>query len=1052
MIKKLILSLSMTLCCLTLSFGQDITKAQSIKSIEVQGVIIAEEDNQPITGATILGKGTTKGVVSNFDGAFKIHANIGDILVVSFIGYATTEYKVIDDKAITLYLKTSIEALELVTVIGYGVQERRDLTGSIGSIKAKDIDKTIVSIDNALTGKIAGVQVISSSGVPGSATAITIRGISTLNSNSNPLIVIDGVPIYGSNRNNNTTGFERGVIPFASFGDTSVSSPLDNRDEFERNPLSMLNLNDIESIEVLKDAYATSIYGSRGAAGVILITTKKGVSKKPRVSFNHSTTFSDPIDTPDLLNAQQYSDIHNLYDNLRNNTSNANSFPFTGQDSNWLDNVLRTGVTSNFNVSVAANSDKLSYYFSASYLNQEAYIVNQDYKKYNTRLNIDYNITDKIKIGGNATLSFSDNASLNAQSIYRNAVLKAPNIAQRDDTGAYFFGSAPNTTGITDNPLAQAYRDSNYVEDDRIIGNIYAEVKPYGWLTLKSEIGIDHYNSEAYSRLISRPSIVGGNATQRKLENKKFVINNTATIVKVFNNIHAINSVIGQSFETSEEKSFAINARDFANDDILDINQGGVVRVEEPRLREWALFSVFGRLNYQYNHKYLAGVTYRLDGSSRFGKNNRYIGFPSFSLGWRASEEDFLNKVSWIDDLKFRGSIGFAGVDGNSGVSAYYGNQGQYQLFRFGNNTAPQYYDSQILEVLQANNPDLEWERTRTLDLGLDLSLFNERVNLTVDYYHKKITNLLYQSAVPWYQGFAIQQQNIGDMENKGFEITLNTENIKTDNFQWTTNFNISRNTNKILKLNFEGADFQNAASFGYRYFAEGESAGQFFLFDWDGVNALTGNPVWNLPDGTQTEIPPGSLQNSTQYRKPMGDALPDFYGGLTNTFTYKNWKLDAFFSFSSGNQLYNGTKASLYTYTTKNANNLSTDMLDYWLITGHRTDIPQLDNASIISGFGGGAVDYTAGRDSDRFLEDASYIRLKNIKLSYSLPKSILDKLSIRDLTMYVQGSNLLTFTKYSGIDPEVSAFGSSALASGYDELTMPQAKSYSIGINVGF
>lgn len=616
------------------------------------------------------------------------------------------------------------------------------------------------------------------------------------------------------------------------------------------------------------------------------------------------------------------------------------------------------------------------------------------------------------------------------------------------------LGVAPNIDGAIDNPLAQAYKDINYVKDDRVIGNAYLEFKPLKWLTLKSELGIDHYNSNAYSRLISRPDIIGGNATSRDIKNKKFVVNNTATIVKVFNNLHAINSVIGQSFETSTEESSSIDAREFASDDILDIYQGGVVNVGDPIIMEWALFSAFARFNYQYNHKYLAGVTYRVDGSSRFNKNNRYIGFPSFSLGWRASEENFLNKVSWIDELKFRGSIGFSGIDGSSG---YYGDQGRYTLLRTGGNQPLYFFDSEILQVEQPNNPNLEWERTRTLDLGVDLDLFNNRVSLTVDFYHKKITNLLYDSAVPWFLGYAIQQQNIGDMENKGFEIQIDTENIKSTNFLWTTSFNISRNTNKILKLNFEGNDV-TGPELGYKYFAEGQSAGQFFLYDWAGVNALTGNPLWNYPDGTQSEIHPASSlspisDNPNSARKPMGDALPDFYGGLTNTFTYKNWKLDTFFTFSSGNQLYNGTKALLYTYTSSDSYNLSTDILDYWLIAGHRTDIPKLNNASIVTnGFGGGASDYTAGRDSDRFLEDASYIRLKNIKLSYNFPESVLKNMLIRDLSIYIQGSNLLTFTEYSGLDPEVSAFGSSALLSGYDELTMPQSKTYSIGVNIGF
>jgi TonB-linked SusC/RagA family outer membrane protein len=1040
MIKKLILSISIALCFLTVSFGQDITKAQSIKSLKVQGIVISEEDNEPVFGATVIVKGTTKGLATGVDGKFSINANIGDVLIFSTLGFATKEITIASEENLTIYLTSSIESIKLVTIVGYGVQEKRDLTGSVGSVKAKDLDMTLVSFDNALAGKISGVQVMSSSGAPGSATSITIRGISSLNANSNnPLIVIDGVPIYGTDRANNTTGFERSSVPFASFGGTYVTSKLNNPSEFERNPLSMLNMDDIQSIEVLKDAYATAIYGSRGAAGVILITTKSGTSSTPKVSVNITATYSDPIDKPSVFTANEYSDFYNM-------KSGGNNYP-TGAETNWLDDVLRMGITNNVNMSISAGTEKLNYFASGSYLKQESYIVGQDYKKYSFRANVDYKINDQLKVGVNGTMNYSDNGALNAPSIYRNAVLKGPNIASHIDEDTYYFGFAPNVSGIIDNPLAQAYSDINYVKDDRLIGNVFLEYKPLNWLTLKSEIGLDHLDSKSYSRLISRPDLDGGNATQTTISNKRFVVNNTATMVKTFNNLHSFNSVIGQSFETSKEESASIWGRDFANDDVLDIGEAGVQGGNPiPIIREWALFSVFGRINYQYNQKYLAGVTYRVDGSSRFSKNNRYVGFPSFSLGWRASEENFLTNTSWLDELKFRGSIGFSGTDGTSG---YYGNQGQYQLLRQGGIDI-EYAGSQILQVVKPNNPNLEWERTKTLDLGVDLDILNNRVSLTVDFYYKKINNLLYDSAVPWFHGYSSQQQNIGDMENKGFEIALNTENVSTRDFKWVTNFNISRNTNKILKLNFEGSEV-TGPELGYKYFAEGESAGQFFLYDWAGVNALTGNPLWNYPDGTQSETPPATLDNSVQYRKPMGDALPDFYGGLTNTFTYKNWKLDAFFSFSYGNQLYNGTKALQYTYTTADANNLSPDMLDYWLITGHQTEIPKLDNASVRTGFGG-TVDYISGRDSDRFLEDASYIRLKNISLTYNMPESWLQNNFMNKAFIFIQGNNLLTFTEYSGLDPEVNAFGSSALSSGYDELTMPQSKSFSIGLNIGF
>jgi len=1017
--------------------AQEITKAQTVKSIQLKGTVYAQEDKEPIFGATVMVKGTSNGVSSEVDGSFIISVNIGDVLIISSIGFETFEHTITSDKPLTVSLENSLESLAEVTIVGYGVQEKRDLTGSISAIKGADLDKTALSFDNALSGKLSGVQVISSSGVPGGATAITIRGISSLNANSNnPLIVIDGMPVYGSDRQNNTTAFERTSVPFSGFGGTYVASTLENKSEFERNPLAMLNPNDIESIEVLKDAYATAIYGSRGAAGVILVTTKSGNSGKAIINVNYATTFSEIIAKPEVLSAREYSDFYNIQ-------SGGNNFPLL-DETNWLDESLRTAITNTMNVSMSAGTDKMKYFFSGSYLNQEAYIVNQNYEKYNMRLNMEYNLSDKVKFGTNFSINFSDNNALNAPSIYRNAVLKGPNVASNTDLGNYYFGYSPNPAGLVDNPLAQAYSDINYVKDSRTIANLFLEYKPFSWLTLKTEGGIDNFNSEAYSRLISRPDIIGGNATQVTGQNRKFVVNNTATITKVFSNIHALNSVIGQSFETSRELSTSIWGRDFNSDEVLAINQAGAKGVGNTRLGEWALFSVFGRLNYQYNHKYLAGVTYRIDGSSRFNKNNRYIGFPSFSVGWRASEESFLQHVNAIDELKFRASVGYTGIDGSSG---YYGNQGQYTLQPNG----LEYGGVQILQVSQPNNPNLKWERTRTLDLGMDVSLWEDRVELKVDYYHKKITNLLYSSAVPWYLGYAIQQQNIGDMENKGIELELGADLVNTANFGWSTQFNISRNTNKILKLNFEGSD-ATGAELGYKYFAEGQPAGQFFLYDWAGVNPLTGNPLWNYPDGTQSETPPATLSNPAQYRKPMGDALPDFYGGLTNTLRYKNWKLDFFFTFSSGNQLYNGTKALLMTYSTAEAHNLSPDILDYWKIIGHQTEVPQLDNASLVSSGFGRATDYTVGRDSDRFLEDASYIRLKNISLSYEVPKKWLSKNLINSLNVYIQANNMLTFTNYSGLDPEVSAFGSSALLSGYDELTMPQSKSYSIGINVGF
>nr|WP_319999973.1 TonB-dependent receptor [uncultured Draconibacterium sp.] len=1038
MARGILFFIAAVLCLSHYSYAQKTKKAQTIRTQCVKGVVYAEEDNTPMIGVAIVVKGTTKGVATNNDGEFSIPVNKGDILIISSLGFEKQEYKIVDNSDIEIYLESNVESLEQVTVVGYGVQEKRDLTGSVSTIKGVELDKTTINFDNALAGKIPGVQVLSSSGAPGSATSITIRGLTSLSANSNnPLIVIDGVPIYGVDRSENTVSFERSSVKATGMGGTSVTDNLENNLEFENNPLAMLNLNDIESVEVLKDAYSTAIYGSRGAAGVILITTKKG-SSKTRINANLATTISSPVNTPSQLNASQYSKFYNEY-------YDGNYYP-VGKETNWLDEVLTTGVTNNANLSISAGTKKLKSYSSLSYVKQGAYILNQDYEKFSIRSNLEYRFTPKFKAILNASYGYTDNSGLNAPQIYRNAVLKAPNVPVKTEDGTYYFGYEPNISGMINNPVAQAVKDVNYARDNRLTGNAYLQYKPFTWITLKTEIGIDDVHSKTFSRIISRPDIVGGSATLGISDKTKYVTNNTATFVHVFDK-HAINSVVGQSFEKSYHSSTYIFGSKFSSDDIMDINKAGVItNDDEEVITEWALFSAFFRLNYQYNNRYLVGLTYRVDGSSRFNKNHRYIGFPSFSLGWRLSEERFLHNRKWLDECKLRGSVGFIGIDGTSG---YYGNQGHYELLRLGGKEI-KYADNSILEIVQPNNPNLEWERTRTIDLGLDVVLWKQRVDFTIDYYHKITKNMLYSSAVPWYEGYATQQQNIGNMKNEGIEFLLSVVNIKKSNFRWATNLNVSKNTNKILKLNFGGSSV-TGAELGYKYFAEGEPAGQFFLYDWAGVDSQSGNPIWRLPDGTLTETPPQTMENPYQYRVPMGNGLPDFGGGITNVFTYKNLKIEALCSFAYGNKLYNGTKALLHTYTTSEVNNLSTEIMDYWLIDGHKTDVPKMNNASIIS-YGNSVIDYISGRDSDRFLEDASYIRLKYISFTYQLPSRWLKNNFLSNASIAIQANNLVTITNYSGLDPELNAFGSSALLSGYDELTLPQSKSFSIGVNLGF
>ncbi len=1036
--------------------GCQITSAQvssdnSRRNIEVSGIVYSGDDNEPIPGASVIIRGTTIGISTGVDGKFSLNVNESDTLEFSFIGYKTKLFKVGSKRDFSIVLDPDIMRLNEVIVVGYGSQERRNLTGSVTSIKANELEALKVSFDNALIGKVAGLQINSSSGTPGSATSITIRGLSTLNDQANaPLIVIDGVPVYGTGKDLNNTDFSNSSSPLISFGETRVNNSLESKSEFERNPLSNLNPDDIESIEILKDAFATAIYGSRGATGVILVTTKKGKQGTPRINFRYETGLLKPIGTPDLLNGEQYNEIYTKYNELKGLNK-----PFTSPyNTNWLNEVLRTAVTHEANMSVSAGTDKSNYYISGSYLDNPSYIINNDFKRYTGRVNLNYRGSDHFSFGTNMSVNFTDNNALNAQKIYRQAILKAPNLPIVDDQGEYVYDKGSNPDGIEDsNPVAYANTNINYLQDTRTLGNVFFEYTPWEWLVLKSVFGIDLYNSRGYNRQASRPTLPGGEAIESLAQNRKLVLDNTASIRKRIGENHFINSVFGQSFETSTEQRTNISGTNFFHDFIQSIGAASATRVRSSLQQKWALVSYFFRVNYQYRDKYLAGVSYRIDGSSRFNKNERYVGFPSFSLGWKISEEGFMERFTKLDELKIRGSVGFAGVQGSGG---YYGNQGQYVL----NDNNSNYAGLPILEIKQPNNPNLGWEKTRSLNLGLDLSMFDSRFTLTYDFYHRKINNMLYSSAIPLYQGWSSQVQNIGAMENYGMELTISSLNISRSEFKWSSTFNISGNRNRVLKLNFEGGDIGFAEA-GYKYLKEGEPAGQFFLYDWVSVDPMTGDPLWRDADGNISNVPPASkwrvVDDVNVNRKPYGTSMPDFYGGFGNIISFRNFEMNAFISFSQGGKMINGSRATLLTYSTKDANNLSTEILNYWKIPGMETTIPRLTNPSITKPYGVSSpsdayYDYTTSRTITRFLEDASYIRLRTLVFTYTFDKKITGRIKgLNSLRVYIKATNLFTLTKYSGIDPEVNAFGSSAIMSGYDELTMPQAKVIQFGINMG-
>nr|WP_121269309.1 SusC/RagA family TonB-linked outer membrane protein [Pedobacter schmidteae] len=796
---------------------------------------ISDEKGQPISGVSVKVDGTQMGTASNTEGNYKLGLTPGKYrLIFTCIGFNT---RIIDNVLVeegktldlNVVMKATIAYLQEAVVVGYGVQEKRSLTGSIGTYKpGEEIGQIPLTIDRALVGRIAGVQVAQSSGMPGSASAIIIRGISTLNKNGNsPLVVIDGVPVYSIDRNNNTTDFSGGKSPGFVYGGTAVDETYANgaENKVENNPLASINPDDIESIEILKDAYATAIYGSRGAAGVILVTTKKGKAGKMKINFTLSSSASNPVKTPSMMTGDQYADFYTGFLKAKDPQSTI-VFP-KGINTNWLDEVTRTAIGAKAALSLSGGNENITYAISGGYDKDQSYIINNDFNRYQARINLEGNLSKFIKVGANMAMSYVDNNALNAQRVYRNAILQPPNMPITDAQGKYIWRFGDNPQGINEdtNPVAWAKTGVNHRIDTRVFGNIYTDVKFASWITWHTDFGVDWIDGKAYSREADKLSTVEGMATSTTTNNRRWVINNELRINKSVGHKHGINATLGQSFETSAEGINGVVGENFQSDDILSISAASTRRVTSSLDQKWAMVSYFGRLNYQFNNTYLAGITYRLDGSSKFSKNKRYVGFPSFSLGWVPSEEAFLRNVKWIDQLKFRGSLGYTGNDGGAG---YYGNQGTYKPDPYG----ATYGNISALTVLSPNNPNLEWEKTTMIDVGMDLSLLRSRLTLTVDYYNKKTKNSIVSSPLPNFMGFSTQSQNLADLTNKGLEFTLNSQNFVNGEFKWSTSFNIARNSNIINKLHKIDAE-QSARNIEYnggRYWLPGASATSFYM------------------------------------------------------------------------------------------------------------------------------------------------------------------------------------------------------------------------------
>lgn len=1029
--------------CLTL-FSMTVARAQS--RVTVTGKV-EDEGGLPLPAAAVFVKGTRHGTVTKEDGTYSLTVDGNAVLTYSSLGYITEEQPVKGRGVISVVLKEDKNMIAETIVTGYSKQERRDITGAISSVALPEIVSSGHSVDQLLAGRAAGVFVSASSGALGSANLLTIRGVTSIMGDNNPLYVVDGVPIYGTDRNSNSVSTTGGVIPGVALGGMSTGGGTLQYDDdminqnYERNPLLALNPEDIESIEILKDAYATAIYGSRGAAGVILITTRKGSAERSQVSVNYSLSLDTPMGKIPVLNGDEYAQVYSMY-------YPSGSYKFQrGVNTDWVDAVTRTAVSHKASASVNGGTDKIRYFISLGYSDAQSYVIANNMRNYNGRINLTSRLSKHLTVGANMSMSKNDNSALEASKVYNYALKKAPNIPIRDEKGNFFYGFAPyNSIGSMEayNPVAIALNNQSLLKDTRSIGNVYAELRLLDWLSVKSEAGMDFNYSSTYTKVPELPesmsAVPNNHASELIRQNFRFVNNNTINLNYLTKGKTFWQAVIGQSYEMSNEYGATIYGSDFFSPDLVGVGAAQNKRVADSGTSRWALFSAFARGNVTIRNKYIAGITYRLDGSSRFNRNHRYLSTPSLSLGWRLSEENFAKKkLPWLDDFKVRASVGWQSKDA---YNSYYGAQATYVLsnVRYGGST--------YLKMSQPGNVNLSWEKTITYDAGIDASFLDRRIELTVDYYYRKTVDMLFASDVPGYTGYAKQDQNIADMRNSGIEVRIVSKNVQTRDWGWLTTLNLSRNTNKILKLNFEGNQLDQLNT-TFKYYAVGYPVAQWYLHQWAGVDPATGDPLWRYNDGTvSTTAPASDWKHSQENKAVMGTALPTFYGGLTNTVTFRNLELNMLFSFSLGGRMINATKADLMNYASNNAFNLHRDILKMWQLPGQQTDVPKLANNSIQ-----GNYDYTSAVTTTRYLEKSDYLRLKNIELSWSMGPALLSKVKfIKHLRVYALVTNLFTLTPYSGLDPETSAFGSSAISAGYDYMTMPQSRSYQFGTRITF
>ncbi|MEX6689840.1 TonB-dependent receptor [Danxiaibacter flavus] len=990
----------------------------------VTGKILGE-NNQPLENATVQLKGSKKVVLSATDGSFQLEGGSKEKkILVSFTGYETQEIPVPSNGIISITLKRDNRQLEEVIITGYSTQSRKFIAGSIVSVNASSIkDIPAAGFNQLLQGKAAGVQVTSNSGVPGGGITFRVRGNNSINASVDPLYVIDGV--------------------FVSSSDP-VQTSMGNQQQ--SNPLADINPNDIESIQILKDANATAIYGSLGANGVILVTTKRGrLNSSAKININAYHGWSNAPKKFQVTNGPETALLANeaAYNTAIDNGQDPSAIvlPFPKADTlptyDRINDLFRTGNTSNYELSAQGGSEKSTYYVGLGYLKQQSIVKPSNFERYSARLNYDTYLSRRLKVGTSINItrtwrnvSSNDN---NPQGVINSALFVRSYLPVYNPNGSYA------KYGSFDNHLALINNLNNNAVGWRSIGNIYGEYVILPELKFRTSWSVDRtdeYENNYANTLISAGVATNGSAASYQTKNQVLTNEQVLTYIKSFGSgrKHAINALIGNTLNSVLTEGTTATGTGFPSNNFTAISSAATRSGSSSR-SEAKLVSFFGKASYTFDNKYTIDGSLRADGSSKFGVNNRWGYFPSGGLTWRASQEEFVKNLNWFDELKFRGSIGLSG--NQNGIGAYAA-QG---LWSAGAN----YLDNPGDAPTQLANPDLTWETTRQADVGVEFAILNNKLNVIVDYYNKYTYDLLLNVPVPLRSGFASYLQNYGAVRNKGVEITLHSDNINTKEFRWTTDFNIAFNNNKIEKLASDialGASGRNIS-----ILRQGYSVNSFQLYKQLYVDPETGNAVYDDVDKS------GTITSAD--RQIVGNALPRYTGGLTNNLSYKNFDLGFFFYFQQGNKIMNMNDFFLVHGGTQRNIGFVPRQLERWQHPGDITDIPRMTTYSGDPTINGGSANNYGGSVaslSSRYLEDGSFIRLRTITLSYSLPSSVLRNVKLTNLRVYVQASNLFTITKYKGLDPEVSSQSANQNTAGYDWATVPQPRTIQAGINLSF